>query len=224
MTPAQRSAAIVGGVMRQALADAGAPLLVLLDDGSPEAILARDWCTAELGANFVALARGAGGDREVDEAVLAGLAVRDMRGLETAVVEEEVLRLDARLIARNGDGGLLANPANKTALVLARRPVPEPLLPLGDLYASDVLALAGGWSAPAPVRALAKQAGGIEVLDGVLRAHFDERRPLEEAVARLPEAARAAVAQAIEAGRFARRHVGLVPKLGPRTLGLDLFG
>ena len=223
MTAAQRCATVVGGVIRQALADADARLLVLLDDGSPEALLARDWCAAELGANFVALAHGAAIARQLAGAPMDGANAR-VAAPDAWVLAEEARRLEARLRARTGESALLANPANKTALLLGSMPPPEPLLPLGDLFATDVLALAGGWSAPPPVRALAELVGGIEALDGALRAHFDERRPVEEAVAGLPAAARGTVLEAISAARFARRRMGLVPKLGPRTLGLDLFG
>ncbi len=211
MNAAERVAWVVGGVVRQALRDAGAQLLVILDDGSPEANLAHDWCAAVLGANFVALARGAappaGKPGEVDPALVA----------------EEARRWEARLVAGRSGVALVANPANKTALLLTAAPTPEPLLPLGDLYATDVLALSGAWSGPARVRALAERAGGIEALDGALRAYFDERRPLEEALADLPDQARGELACALAAARFARRRMGLVPKLGPRTLGIDLF-
>ncbi|MBI4545907.1 MAG: hypothetical protein HY703_11975 [Gemmatimonadetes bacterium] len=43
------------------------------------------------------------------------------------------------------------------------------------------------------------------------------------ALSALPPALRDAVIAAFEAGRFARRRLGLVPKPGARTLGVDLF-
>lgn len=224
MSPAERVAGVIGGVMREAVRAAGVGLVVLLDDGSPEAQLAHDWCVAALGANFVALARGNGIAQSLVRRPGGDPPAGALAALEPAVLIEEARRLEARLIAQAAaQGALLANPANKTALLLGTAALPEPLLPLGDLYATDMLALAGAWSAPPPVRALAELAGGIEALDGALRAHFDERRPLDEALTRVRPEARAPLATALSGARFARRRLGLVPKLGPRTLGLDLF-
>ncbi len=219
MIAAERVARVVAGVVRQALADAGVRVLVLLDDDSPEAALARRWCAEALGPDRVVSARGSLLPSELS----ATLRVRrELARLAPEDQAAEIRRLEARLLAEGGRTGLVAHPANKTTLLLAAAPLPEPLLPLGDLYASDVRDLGGAWSAPEPVRALADAAGGVEALDGVLRAHFDERRPLTDALARLPESARSPVAQAIAAARFARRLVGIIPKLGPRTLGIDL--
>lgn len=219
MTAAERVARVVAGVVRQALTDAGARTLILLDDGSPEANLARQWCTEAVGADAVVSARG-----DLLPAELAA-TVRTRRELAKLAPEDqadEFRRLEARLLGEAGRSALVANPVNKTALLLAPAPLPEPLLPLGDLYATDVTELAGGWSAPAPVHTLADLAGGIEALDGALRAHFDERRPLRDVLGRLPENARVPLARAVAAARFARRRVGVIPKLGPRTLGIDL--
>lgn len=227
MTRRERLDRIVVGVLRQALADAGAGALILLDDGSPEALLARDWCTEAAGQAFLAVGREALGAGEMRAMLEARPGWRQQGGgpsLDLEALAAEGRRLDARLRAAATPGGaLLANPLNKTTLLLAASGPPEPLLPLGDLYATDVRELAGDFSLPAPVRALADEVGGIDALDTLLRAYFDERRPLPEALAPVPEGARAHVRAALAAARFARRHVGLVPKLGPRTPGIDLF-
>jgi hypothetical protein len=125
------------------------------------------------------------------------------------------------LAGRWEPGWLTAHPANKTALLLGEVP-PALLLPLGDLYASEVAQLAGDWSAPATVRALAELAGDVASLDAALRRWVEERRPLPEALSALPPAAAAAITAALEHTWLARRHCGLVPKLGSRTLGVDL--
>lgn len=213
-----RIGAVVAGVLRQALADAGARRILLLDDGSAQARLALEWCAAAAGIENAIPVRGETFVGLLGEQIGPGAPQPDeILGAETA-------RLEARLEAARGEPALLAHPANKTALVLAGLAAPpEPLLPLGDLYASEVEALAGGWSAPARVRELAGRVGGIERLDALLRAHFDERRPLREALAPLPEDARRRLEDAVEAARFGRRRLVLVPKLGARTLGVDLF-
>lgn len=118
---------------------------------------------------------------------------------------------------------LLLDPANRTALVLLPDAFAAPVLPLGDLPASRVHELAGDWSAPDAVRSLAEQAGGIVALDAYLAARLDQRRTAGAAASGVP----AAVAQRIEAmlaaGAWWRRRVGLVPKLGDRTVGVDFF-
>ncbi len=228
MTRRERVGRIVVGVLRQTLVDAGGGVLILLDDGSPEALLARDWCTeAAAGATFVGIGREAMGAGEM-RAILEARPSWRLEGggptLDLEALAAEGRRLDARLRAVATPGGaLIANPLNKTALLLSPAAPPEPLLPLADLWATDVRELAGGYSLPAPVRALAEEVGGIDVLDGVLRAYFDERRRLPEALAALPESARARVRGARATARFARRRVGVVPTLGPRTPGIDLF-
>jgi hypothetical protein len=204
-----RLAAIVGAVAQQALADRGATRIALLDDGGPE---------AELAARLLAAALGAGAGvrvtaREGEMESVLHLAPE----LSPARAREEVRRLKARLLA----DAVAAHPANKTALLLGGELPPEPFLPLGDLWASEVAALAGNWSAPDAVRRIAEQAGGIEALDGALRAHVDGRNPA--ALDALPREAAKAVRRALAAGRPSRLHLRIVPKVGTRTLGVDLF-
>lgn len=215
---AARVAAVVAGVVRQAAEDAGAAGVVLLDDGSAEARLAAEWCGAALGPERVF--RVAPPPAGTVEAVLA--AVRAGEGGTPGAGAAEVHRLVGRLTAFERNA-LLAHPANKTALLLGAEVPPEPLLPLGDLYASEVERLAGSWSAPPEVVALADRAGGIGPLDAALAELVDRRGPPEAALAPLPAAARAAVLDALENGRFARRRIGLIPKLTTRTLGVDYF-
>ena len=204
-----RIAAIVGAVARQALADRGAACIALLDDGSPEAGLAVRILTAALGAD--AVVRVTVGDGEMESVLHLAPEVSPAR------VGDEMRRMKARLVP----GAVPANPANKTALLLGGELPPEPLLPLGDLWASEVAELAGGWSAPEPVRRLAEEAGGIEALDGVLRGWTDRRDA--SAHGGLPPRAADGVMRALAAGRASRLHPRIVPKVGTRTLGVDLF-
>jgi hypothetical protein len=152
----RRLAELVGAVTARALADRGASRVALLDDGGPEAELAAGLLAATLGA------------------------ARVVRVAETGPLLEPLLRLDEggdpsraadearRTLARLVPDAVAAHPANKTALLLGASLPPEPLLPLGDLWASEVAALQGGWSAPPEVAALAEAAGGIEALDADL--------------------------------------------------------
>lgn len=117
---------------------------------------------------------------------------------------------------------LAAHAASKTELMMGGALPPEPLLPLGDLWATDVLALGAAWSASAELRSIADEAGGIETLDAALRRRVDRRDSLgwDEG---LPLPVRERVRLAIRAGAAWRRDPLIVPKLGSRTLGTDLF-
>jgi hypothetical protein len=175
-----RIGAVVGGVLRQLLADSGAHALTVAGAEADEARLVRRW-----------IVRAAG---------------------------ENALRRES------GSGVLVADPASKTTLLLHAVPPCAAVLPLGDLYATQVARLAGGCAVPPEVAALAERAGGMEVLDRALGRWVERREPLEQALGALPATARDAVAAAVERARFARRRVPLVPKLAGRTIGIDLFG
>jgi hypothetical protein len=205
---AGRVAEVIGAVARQALADRGATRIALLDDGGPEAKLAASILRGELGEDAVIPIGAVDADLP---ALIRGSAADGRR------VEEEARRMRARLT----DDALPAHPANKTALLLGGDPPPEPLLPLGDLWATDVHALCGGWSASPEVEALARDAGGIEALDGALRRLIDGRdaSALDEFPPGIAERIRTVLAR----GSAARRYPHVVPKLGPRTLFADLY-
>ena len=196
--------AVIGGVIGQALADSEAAGLVVLDPGSPE------------GRLLIEIAGAAIGRDRVIEAV-------DSSGTETGPVErEEMQRMTARIMARE-KGFVVAHPSNKTALLLSGNLPPERLLPLGDLYASEVATLMGSATLPADVQALADSSGGVEPLDAFLAAWLEGRRSLEDALVRLPDASRDVIAARLSAKRPERRWPRCVAKLGTRTLWIDVF-
>lgn len=118
---------------------------------------------------------------------------------------------------------LLAHPVNRTALLLGGAPPRADLLPLGDVYASQVEVLAGGWSAPADVERAARAAGGVAALDAALTRWIDGREEPATALAGLDAAAAGDIVRLYERGRWFRLRPRLVPKLGARTLGIDLW-
>lgn len=197
-----RVAGVIAGVLRQAVRDANAAGIVLLADDSPGARLAFDLCRDAVGADAVSRIEA------TSEADPLGAAERQ--------------RMTGRIEAARRRA-LLAHPACKTALLLGNVFPPEPLLPLGDLYASDVTRLAGGCELPDAAAHVAELAGGIEPLDAALRRLLEERAEQASALAALPEPARRSLLLRLEATRFTRRRPGLIPKLGRRTLGIDLF-
>jgi hypothetical protein len=203
-----RIARVIGGVVRQAVDDAGAAGIVVLEPDSPEGRLAMAWSVRVLGADRVARAEG-----EPRGAVDPGRATAR---------RDELRRGIGRVLARERNA-LLVHPANKTALLLDPVFPPEPLLPLGDLYATHVQLLAQEWTGSDGLRELAERAGGIAALDAALADIVERRQPPERALAQLPEVVRRDILQRWQAGRFWRRRPGLVPKLGVRTLGIDLF-
>lgn len=191
-----RVAGVIAGVLTQAIADSGADSCILLADGSPEAGLLAELLASRLDGSFrTAPADGAGWP--------------------------QLLESWAR-VARDQPGALVAVATNKTAAVLGGA-LPGPVLPLADLWASQVHALCGAWSGPAAVHELAERAGGIDALDRALAMLVDRRRMPQEASALLPADVGGTLLALWEKGRFARRRLGLVPKLGTRTIGVDLF-
>jgi hypothetical protein len=211
-----RIGGLIGAVLAEAVRVSHCDGIVILDDGSPEARWLIGSSRATVGADRVWAVRGDPG-RDGD----AG----------------ESLRYRGRLLALERNA-LTAHPANKTALLLGHSIPPEPLLPLGDLYATQIEPLAGGWSAPAEVLELAdhiqrhsgydrdvdiRPATGIYQLDAALTAMFEGWRPAEEAAEELPEPSRGPFLEAVRRGRFWRERAGLIPKLSTRTIGIDLF-
>jgi hypothetical protein len=212
-TPAEerlaRAQVVIGAVTRQALADRRLSRVALLDDGSPEAGLAARMLEAELPAD--SLVRITGTEQDVEPVLhLTGASV------DERTAADEMRRLRARLLS----DALIANAANKTALLLGGELPPDPLFPLGDLWASDVAEMAGGCSLPPTVSRLAEKAGGTDKLDAALKRWIDGRDPA--GLDGLPPEARDAVRRAFEAGRASRTWARTVPKLGFRTLGVDL--
>ncbi|HUF13582.1 MAG TPA: hypothetical protein VMN78_10815 [Longimicrobiales bacterium] len=195
----RRVARVITDVVAAAARDARRERLVVLDAGTPEAgLLVR--CLTEGGI---------------------GLPVERIRSAVGGPASIDGLRARARAAA--GVDGLLLDPVNKTVAVLWPETVAEPVLPLADLYASQVAALADGWSAPADAFDLIARAGGIGPVDAFLMEHLDRRRPVEEALRLIPDPdAGAELRDRLAAGWWWRRRLGLVPKLGGRTLGLDL--
>ena len=203
---ADRVASVVRAVIAGAVHEAGAAGVVVLDDWTPEGELVYEWLIAELGE-----------DRVWRAASLAS-NVQQGGGVDPA----DAHRLVAWRMARER-AALIAHPANKTVLLLGGRVPWADLFPLGDLWASQVEALARRWSGPIEVEKVAAAAGGLAALDASLARMIDARAHPAEALANLPPAAARQLVTLYERGRYFRLRARLVPKLGTRTLGIDLF-
>lgn len=193
---------VVGGVIAEAMRLAGAGGVAVLDDWTPEGELAYEWLVESLGEARVwrgaALASNVHGEDRADTQMLAAWHFATDRA------------------------GLIAHPATKTALLLGG-PLPRAdLFPLGDLYASQVVQLAGGWSVPDELEPVLHRIGGVDVLDAALARLIDGRESPSAALAALGPSADE-ILGLYERGRYYRLRPGLVPKLGARTIGVDLF-
>jgi len=188
------------GVVHQALQDAHAYGVIVLEPHGPEGALFLRWC--EKTRVEAAAAPGANGE-----------------GTDPGA-SAELVRAAGR-IAAAGRGALVVHPVNRTALLLGDIP-PEPLLPLGDVPASVIQTCTGGWSGSESVTSLANRAGGVEALDRALFRWLERREPFAVATSELAPEVACALRSRFQAGRFGRRRAGLVPKLGYRTVGHDL--
>lgn len=195
-------------VARQLLEDRAVGRIALLDDGSPEAALCAR-LLAPLQARLVTL-RPEGGRMD---SVLHAAGVSGDDPWARAEAQRFLLRLVLDAVP--------CSAISKTDLLVGGELPPEPFLPLGDLYASELIALGGDWRGTPAAQKLAARAGGITRLDEALRAHLDDRDT--SALERLPGGAGSMVAAALAVGASSRVYPRLVPKLGTRTIGVDLF-
>jgi hypothetical protein len=110
--------------------------------------------------------------------------------------------------------------ATKTQLLLDYRPAYPSILPLGDLYASQILELAGGCTLPAGLVGMAAEE--IYAVDSALRAYFEDGRSADEAFRELEPGRAQRIRHMLQESSRAWHPVPLIPKLGNATLGLDL--
>jgi hypothetical protein len=192
---------IVCGVAEQALRDAAATGIVVLDDWTPEGELLYEWLVAGLGE-----------ERIWREASLAS----NVHGVDGPGNQPGAWRIAVERSA------LLAHPATKTALLLGGRLPFADLFPLGDLYATQVVALARGWTVPVAAAGLVNEAGA-EAVDEALHRMIEGREPAAAACSGLDEGAATELIRLYARGRHYRLRPRLVPKLTGRTLGMDLF-
>lgn len=199
----RRARRIVCGVIRAGIRDTGREGVVLAAPPSGPGDLLGEWMEEE-GLLF-----------EPPDAVRR---VARKHGLPS-VDDPEVYRAAARLLARRRNL-LPLHPIHKTVLLLGGAPPPEPLLPLADVYASEL----NRWCEPVPRPPLLedRDAGTVEAVDRALVGYLEERLPWAEAASGLDEELRDAVAGALARGRWYRLWSPVTPKLGHRTPGIDL--
>ncbi|CAN5696498.1 hypothetical protein BH23GEM10_BH23GEM10_17080 [soil metagenome] len=197
---AARVERVVCGVVEAALAASGAHGLLVLEDRSPEGELVHGWLQRAFG----------------DTAHRVTVLASNVQGMEPAAAH--------RLVADREYGRMLiVHRVNRTMLLRGGAPPRADLLPLGDVHASWLERLHGACTLSADVQAAADAVGGLDRLDAVLAAWIDARADSAAAVVGLDPAAAARLTELYERGRFYRLWPRLVPKLGARTLGIDLW-
>ncbi len=219
----ERPFRIVSGVIREALRSSGRSEVVVAGGGPEETVLV-GWmeqagipvATPDPGtvarAEGLALEPGPG-------------SPSDPGGSRDPTREWEegrtwfIRTLAARALARSR-GALLLGTETKTLLLLGYHPTALPVLPLGDLYASEILELAGGCTLPPPLQGLSGEViGGV---DSGLRAYLEEGLPRTDAFGTLPQPLPRVIPELLDRAGKSWRPTVLIPKLRRSTLGIDL--
>ena len=201
-------------VVAEVIREADAHGVVLASSPRPETALLERWFTA---AAITVRIPDAEIVRVVADSLEASLA-GDASEAE-ARSNEEAHRAAARVIA-NREGLIPVSAANKTELIWSERLPPEPLLPLGDLYASQIHTLAGACSAPPPLVDI--EPDRLRAVDKALAQVVDHGVRPDIAFAELPSELRDAAFFAMQRSAWKGTLPPVVPKLGRRTLGVDL--
>jgi hypothetical protein len=150
----------------------------------------------------------------------AGAAHLQLQSADAA--QSRLITRWCELIFDHTGAALTAGVQTKTELLLGGPFENADLYPLGDLYASELAAFCPDCAVSQDVAELAARAGGLDELDAALRALLDERRAEATAFAAIPQL-RDEIKSRLQQTRFRRARLGIVPKLGARTIGIDLF-
>ena len=209
-----RIARVVVAVVVNAMRDTNSGGVVLASPPRPETALLKRWLSA--GSIDVTLP-----DADDVGAVADTLSARWCSDAATTqmLASEEAYRAAARMLASRE--GLLPTAAdNKTQLIWGERLPPEPLLPLGDLYATEVRDLEGACTLPPQLTEL--DPDQLAVLDEALARVIDHGASTSLAFAGLPCELRDTASAALARSAWRGVLPPIVPKLGRRTLGVDL--
>lgn len=209
-----RIARVVVAVVAEAIREADARGVVLASSPRPETALLERWFAAAAITVKMPAAEVVRAVADSLEASLGGDASEPV-----ARSSEEARRAAARVVA-NHEGLIPVSAANKTELIWAERLPPEPLLPLGDLYASQIHALAGDCTVPPPLADI--EPHQLRAVDEAMARVVDDGIRPDVAFAELSPELRDAVISAMRRSAWKGTLPPVVPKLGRRTLGVDL--
>jgi hypothetical protein len=209
---------IITGVVREALRSSGRSGVVL-SGGGPEETLLGEWLE-EAKIPFVI-------PRKSDTGQTKGLlnSICHQAG-RAGVLAERGSELAAEASGLAGwanawaEGLLLLGTSNKTCLLLSPTQPIQPVLPLGDLYASQVVELAGGSTFPPCLQNASHEE--LRAVDRALEAYYERGFREEAAFEGLDSGLRRSTLAALANARRGWHPKPLIPKLGEATLGLDL--
>ena len=219
LTPsnAHRFSTIITGVIREALRYSGRSAVMVVGGGPEEALL-ESW----LGDAHIPFQPA---PRKVMERMLPIL--KDLEDEESQppgtstdpALTQRASELAGQAVASARDL-LLLGTANKTSLLLSFSTSVQPVLPLGDLYASQIQEMSGDCTVPGALRGIS--AKELSAVDSALRAYFEGGLPPETAFGELEPERSQQVREMLEESRRRWHPLPLIPKLGDATLGMDL--
>lgn len=194
------------------LRKSGAPGVVI-SGGGPERSLLVDW----LALKGIQVFRPSHEAVSLAQEVL--LTTADLEGPPVAPWQDGALALASLALARKKNL-LLLGTTTKTFLLLSP-PLPvEPVLPLGDLYASDVLDMQGECSIPPLLEGVDVRV--LRAVDQGLQEFLEGNFSIQEALSQLPPDLRESLREGLRTTRKAWTPRYLVPQLRTATLGIDL--
>lgn len=202
----ERSGRIVAAVVVAEVARTGCRGVVLASPPGPEADLLAEWLPGELSL------------RRPDAGAVADVAgALVVAGAPGSHVEALAWQAVARAQALSQEL-LPLGTVNKTTLLLEDAPLPARVLPLGDVWASDVERWVGRATLPTVLRNA--RPDEIVAVEEALRDHLQEGVPPDTAFARLGTLG-PPVRAALDAAERRRRGL-VIPKLEKWTVGIDL--
>lgn len=199
-------ARVIQGVLREAQEERGSRGFVLAGPPGPEGALIRRWLS---GAGLTVREPG-------DEAVEA--AARSLRasGVDAAHATEAARRAVAWAVA---EAETLIEVGHETKTHLVLEGCTAPVVPLGDLWASQVSELAGGVAPPVLLRSEPPEM--LIAVDRALASFLEGGCAWSEVTAELPDRVALSVRRGLRRAANASRPP-LVPKVSAWTPGLDL--
>lgn len=206
-----RARSIVLGVLDEALRRSGANGVVVAGR-DPEGELLSRWVT---GAGIPLQAPAEEEVALFREALLAtssGPAIPGHRSLEA-------YRMAARALAGRSDL-LLLGTATKTAILLSPGLPPEPILPVGDLFATDVLEIQGECSVPPCLEDASESV--LRTVDKALQRYLEGDMAIGDAFSQVDQPLRSVLEDTLQRVRRWWILRPLVPQFRSCTLGIDL--
>ena len=208
---------IITGVIREALRYSGRSGVMVVGGGSEESLLER-W----LGDAHIPFQVAPSKVMDRMLPILKDLEDKDGRLPGTSTQPALVQRASelAGQAVASAQELLLLGTVNKTHLLLSFPETVQPVLPLGDIYASQVLELSGGCTLPHALRGISTEE--LSAVDSALRAYFEAGLQPEMAFGKLEPDRSRQIREMLEESRKKWHPLPLIPKLCDATLGMDL--